>query len=158
MKRKQAKPFAPFPLQKLQCYYDLVRRCYLIPSLYVCLLQNDSNFSCSMQNPTLPSCWLYSGCYVNSNRFSFTLVTGTNVSACFQHRLFHFTKLYSQFNLFSSTMLTFGKSMFPFFLIVHHKKSFRFMQHKVVCKLLPEVVCGSSILLSLNLRWFSRFA
>ena len=115
MKRKQAKPFAPFPLQKLQCYYDLVRRCYLIPSLYVCLLQNDSNFSCSIQNPALPSCWLYSGCYVNSNRFTFTLVTGTNVSACFQHRFFHFTKLYSQFNLFSSTMLTFGKIVVPVF-------------------------------------------
>ena len=33
-----------------------------------------------------------------------------------------------------------------FFLIVHHKKYFHLMQHKVVCKLLLKVVCGSSVL------------
>jgi hypothetical protein len=32
--------------------------------------------------------------------------------------------------------------MFPFFLIVHHKESFRSMQHKVICKLLLTGVCG----------------
>ena len=125
MKRKQAKPFTPFLLQKLQCYYDLVRRCYLIPSLYVCLLQNDSNFSCSIQNPTLPSCWLYSGCYVNSNRFSFTLVTGTNVSACFQHRFFFTLRSFIASSIYSARQCSPSqKSLFPFFLIVHHKKEF----------------------------------
>ena len=33
----------------------------------------------------------------------------------------------------------------PFFLIVHHRGSFRPTQHKVVCKLLLKVVCGRPV-------------
>ena len=69
--------------------------------------QNDSDFSCSIQNPILPSCQLYPGCHVNSNQVSFTLLTDTYVNIRFRHLLFAFTRLNSWFNLFSSTILTY---------------------------------------------------
>src|SRR5687768_9713142 len=43
--------------------------------------------------------------------------------------------------------------MFPFFLIVHHKESFRSMQHKVICKLSLTIVCGRPFLFLVLTRW-----
>ena len=110
----------------------------------LCGLQYSIDFSCSVQNPVLPSCQLNPGCHVNSNQVSFTLLTDTNVTARFRHLLlllrdFIVGLIYSA-RQYAPTGI---KSLF--FLIVHHRGSFRPTQHKVVCKLLLKVVCGRPI-------------
>ena len=62
-------PFAPFPLQKLHHYYELIRPCALhwysrlvgFPLELLPWHQND-RFSCSVLKPVLSSCPLYAGC------------------------------------------------------------------------------------------------
>jgi len=62
-------PFAPFPLQKLHHYYELIRPCALhwysrlvgFPLELLPYHQND-RFSCSVLKPALGLCPLYAGC------------------------------------------------------------------------------------------------
>ena len=147
MKHKQAKSFAPFPLQELHHYYGLVCHRYFIQSLYDCFplrLTVHYRLLLFRTNPVLPSCQLNPGCHVNSNQVSFTLITDTNVPTRFRHLLlllrdFIVGLIYSA-RQYAPTGI---KSLF--FLIVHHRGSFRPTQHKVVCKLLLKVVCGRPI-------------
>jgi len=90
MKHKQAKSFAPFPLQKLHHYYGLVCHRYFIQSLYDCFplrLTVQYRLLLFRTKPCIASCQLNPGCHVNSNQVSFTLLTDTNVTIRFRHLL-----------------------------------------------------------------------
>jgi hypothetical protein len=78
-----------------------------------------SDFSCSVQNPVLPSCWLYPGCHVNSNQVSFTFLTSTNVIACFRHRLLALRDFIAS-SIYSARQYAPSRIKSSFFLIVHH--------------------------------------
>ncbi len=142
MKCKQAKPFAPFPLQKLHHYYGLACHRYPVLSLYACFplrltvqyrLPLFRTKPCIAFLSTLPrrifsfkrlgelrflSNGVNPGCRVNSNQVSFTLLTDTNVTI--HHPLstspIFFTRLHSWFNLFSSTIPTYRDQVpvFPY--------------------------------------------
>ena len=78
------------------------------------------------------------------NQVSFTLLTDTNVTIRFRHHC----KLLRDFIvglIYSARQYSLTRIKSPFFLIVHHRGSFRPTQHKVVCKLLLKVVCGRPI-------------
>ena len=91
-------------------------------------------------------------------RSPIALLTDTNVNICFQHLLVNFTRLLSLVYSIQLINTHLRKSLFPFFLIVHHQKSFRSQQHKVICKLSLTIVCGRPFLLILVIHWPVRFA
>jgi hypothetical protein len=91
-------------------------------------------------------------------RSPMALITGTNVTTCFQHRLFNITRLQSLIHSIQLINTHLQKSSFPIFLIVHHIESFRSLQHKVICKLSLTIVCGRPFLLILVIHWPVRFA
>jgi hypothetical protein len=91
-------------------------------------------------------------------RSPIALLTDTNVTICFQHRLFYITRRQSLVHTIQLDNTHLQESLFLFFLIVHHKESFPSPQHKVICKLSLTIVCGSPFLFLAFKRWPVRFA
>ena len=120
------------------------------------------DFSCSLQKPMLIfPLWRdetpanFTPDVMQSAIISpIALLTDTNVNICFQHLLVNFTRLLSLVHSIQLINTHLQESSFSFFLIpackssgrVHHQESFRSQQHKVICKLLLTVVCGSPFL------------
>ena len=91
-------------------------------------------------------------------RSPIALITGTNVTTCFQHRFFNITRLQSLIQSIQLINTHLQKSPSPFFLIVHHIESFHSLQHKVICRLTLTIVCGRPVLLIPVIHWPVRFA
>ena len=94
-------------------------------------------------------------------------VPDTNVTTLFRHHLFPLTRPQSLVHSIQLDNTHLQESKPSLFLIVHHKGSFRPMQHKVVCRLLLTVVCRSPFLIScwqgrpvgsLDLRTLTQFS
>jgi len=57
----------------------------LVSEFPACILPIESEFTCSLKQPTMNSAPLNPGCDVASNQLAATLITDTIVTACFSH-------------------------------------------------------------------------
>ena len=97
------------------------------------ILQSDAEFTCSLKWPIPRSYQLYPGCDVASIfRTPATLVTGTNVTACFPHRNLPYRGFIVGSLSFSSTVPTYRNRCSRFSLSAHHISVSLTMQRKVV--------------------------
>jgi len=159
---------------QLHHYYNLVCHRHLAPTIVARLLPL-LRFYRSISTSLVPYkslCWSLASftpdVMPTAIRSSLALLTGTNVTTCFQHRLFNITRhsvadsLYSTLQLLSTEIIV---PVFPYPCLpvgrVHHQNSFPFQQHKVI-RQLADYLWGSSaegLLSSLKpQRWPVLFA
>ena len=151
LKPEQASPFPPLPFSNFltTTIWSATATSY---HPFVCLSAFSVHRTVAtslvpLQTPMMQSCQLYPGCYMTTKQVSrHALLVNTSVYAHFQHRLFALTRLLSLVQVLQLCITHLQMSVHPLFLIVHHKECFHAMQHKVVCKLSLQIVCGRPIL------------
>jgi hypothetical protein len=96
------------------------------------VLQNDTEFTCSLKQPKYMSCQLNPGCRVSSSQVSDTLSHGYKRNYPFLTSPFALTRLHHWFILIQLIVFTPTGILIPVFLCRSPHHSFLIVQHKVV--------------------------